>query len=36
MMSFLGDDGEVLDSNRFDEVEKIEKMTPDEIRILAE
>lgn len=26
----LGDDGEVLDSNRFDEVEKIEKMTPDE------
>ncbi len=26
----LGDDGEILDSNRFDEVEKIEKMTPDE------
>ena len=26
----LGDDGEVLDSARFDEVEKIEKMTPDE------
>ena len=26
----LADDGEVLDSNRFDEVEKIEKMTPDE------
>lgn len=26
----LGDDGEVLDSNRFDEVEKLEKMTPDE------
>lgn len=26
----LGDDGEVIQSNRFDEVEKIEKMTPDE------
>ena len=26
----IGDDGEVLDSNRFDEVEKLEKMTPDE------
>lgn len=26
----LGTDGEVLDSDRFDEVEKIEKMTPDE------
>lgn len=26
----LGEDGEVLDSARFDEVEKIEKMTPDE------
>lgn len=26
----LGDDGEVLDSARFDEVEKIENMTPDE------
>lgn len=26
----LGSDGEVLDSARFDEVEKIEKMTPDE------
>lgn len=26
----LGDDGEVLDSHRFDEVEKLEKMTPDE------
>lgn len=26
----LGSDGEVLDSSRFDEVEKIEKMTPDE------
>lgn len=26
----LGNDGEVLDSARFDEVEKIEKMTPDE------
>lgn len=26
----LGEDGEVIDSNRFDEVEKIEKMTPDE------
>ncbi len=26
----MGDDGEVLDSNRFDEVEKLEKMTPDE------
>lgn len=26
----LGDDGETVDSNRFDEVEKIEKMTPDE------
>ncbi len=26
----LGDDGEVIDSSRFDEVEKIEKMTPDE------
>ncbi len=26
----LGEDGEVLDSSRFDEVEKIEKMTPDE------
>ena len=26
----LGSDGEVLDSNRFDEVEKLEKMTPDE------
>lgn len=26
----LGEDGEVLDSNRFDEVEKLEKMTPDE------
>ena len=26
----LGDDGEVIDSARFDEVEKIEKMTPDE------
>lgn len=26
----LGNDGEVIDSARFDEVEKIEKMTPDE------
>ncbi len=26
----LGDEGEVLDSNRFDEVERIEAMTPDE------
>ncbi len=26
----LGSDGEVLDSNRFDEVERLEKMTPDE------
>jgi succinate dehydrogenase/fumarate reductase-like Fe-S protein len=26
----LGEDGEVLDSARFDEVEKLEKMTPDE------
>ena len=26
----LGEDGDVLDSSRFDEVEKIEKMTPDE------
>lgn len=26
----LGEDGDVIDSNRFDEVEKIEKMTPDE------
>lgn len=26
----LGEDGEVLESNRFDEVERIEKMTPDE------
>ncbi|MGN0989432.1 MAG: 4Fe-4S dicluster domain-containing protein [Eubacteriales bacterium] len=26
----LGEDGEVADSNRFDEVEKLEKMTPDE------
>ncbi len=26
----LGDEGEVLDSNRFDEVERLEKMTPDE------
>ena len=26
----LGSDGEVLDSGRFDEVEKLEKMTPDE------
>lgn len=26
----LGEDGEVIDSARFDEVEKIEKMTPDE------
>ena len=26
----LGDEGEVLDSNRFDEVEKLEKMTADE------
>ena len=26
----LGEDGEVCDSNRFDEVTKIEKMTPDE------
>ena len=26
----LGDEGEVIDSNRFDEVEKLEKMTPDE------
>lgn len=26
----LGSDGEILDSARFDEVEKIEKMTPDE------
>lgn len=26
----MGEDGEVLDSNRFDEVEKLEKMTPDE------
>lgn len=26
----LGEDGEVIDSNRFDEVEKLEKMTPDE------
>ena len=26
----MGEDGEVVDSNRFDEVEKLEKMTPDE------
>lgn len=26
----LGEDGEVMDSNRFDEVERLEKMTPDE------
>ena len=26
----LGDEGEVMDSNRFDEVEKLEAMTPDE------
>lgn len=26
----IGEDGEALDSNRFDEVEKLEKMTPDE------
>lgn len=26
----LGADGEVIDSNRFDEVERLEKMTPDE------
>lgn len=26
----LGDDGEVLDSHRFDEVERLESMTPDE------
>ena len=26
----LGEDGDVIDSNRFDEVEMIEKMTPDE------
>lgn len=26
----LGDDGEVIDSERFDEVERIEKMSPDE------
>ena len=26
----MGEDGEVLDSGRFDEVEKLEKMTPDE------
>ena len=26
----MGDEGEVLDSNRFDEVERIEAMTPDE------
>lgn len=26
----LGEDGEILESDRFDEVEKIEKMTPDE------
>lgn len=26
----FGEDGEVLESNRFDEVEKLEKMTPDE------
>ena len=26
----MGDDGEVLDSDRFDEVEKLEDMTPDE------
>ncbi|MGN0114419.1 MAG: 4Fe-4S dicluster domain-containing protein [Acutalibacteraceae bacterium] len=26
----LGDDGEVIESHRFDEVEKLEKMTPDE------
>ena len=26
----LGEDGTVLDSNRFDEVERLEKMTPDE------
>lgn len=26
----LGEDGEVVESNRFDEVEKLEKMTPDE------
>lgn len=26
----LGDNGEVIDSDRFDEVEKIERMTPDE------
>ena len=26
----LGDEGDVIDSNRFDEVEKLEQMTPDE------
>ena len=26
----LGDEGEIIDSNRFDEVEKLEKMTPEE------
>ena len=26
----IGEDGEVIDSNRFDEVEKLENMTPDE------
>lgn len=26
----IGEDGDVIDSNRFDEVEKLEKMTPDE------
>lgn len=26
----IGDDGEILESKRFDEVEKLEKMTPDE------
>ncbi len=26
----MGEEGEVLDSNRFDEVERLEKMTPDE------
>ena len=26
----LGEEGEVIDSNRFDEVERLEKMTPDE------
>ena len=28
--ALLGDDGDVIDSHRFDEVEKLEKMTPDE------